>query len=180
MLPEDRDDFVAFVQQHDPVLIVQRDSESLELEALAGLNSMPDKTLIFWNRSLLSSLKRKWIPDPGYYRVDGLHTPTLEFTQSFYSEWEGKPALVQGRLFGDFDQYLAKPPGFEKWYETLVRWIRKNYQKNPCGYGGYVGPAAYEFYKKDGYLLPQTIPPRTDAWLEIISKQHTPPRKRRR
>jgi hypothetical protein len=62
---------------------------------------------------------------------------------------------------------------FEKWYETLVRWIRKNYGKNPASSTGYVGPAAFEFYEKGGYLLPQFLPPKTKEWLTEISTQHS-------
>jgi len=89
------------------------------------------------------------------------------------TNWEGKPALVQGRLYGIFDLYLGKPPEFEKWYETLVRWIRKNYRKSPTSMGGYLGPAAYEFYNEGGYLLPQFLPPRTEVWLAELDKQHS-------
>jgi hypothetical protein len=80
-------------------------------------------------------------------------------------------------LFGDFDPDLGKPPKFEKWYESLTRWIRKNYAKNPAGKDGYVGPAAYEFYKNGGYLLPNFLPPSTKEWLAEIGKQHSRPMK---
>jgi hypothetical protein len=56
------------------------------------------------------------------------------------TRWEGIPALTQGRIYGVFD---AKPPQFEKWYERIVRYIRKNGRKNPISWmGGCVGPAA--------------------------------------
>jgi hypothetical protein len=173
LLPEDRDAFLGFVQEHDPVTIVLRDADSAELECVTDLNIAGGKTLCLWNRKLLAQLERKWIPAPAYYRVDGLWTPTLEFMESFSTTWEGKPALGQGRLFGDFDLYLGKPPEFAKWYDTLVRWIRKHWKKNPAGSTGYVGPAAFEFYEKGGYLLPQFLPPKTKAWLTEIGKQHS-------
>jgi hypothetical protein len=173
LLSEDRDAFLGFAQEHDPVAIILRDADSAEVEFVTDLNIARGKTLCLWNRKLLPHLERKWIPSPGYYRVDGLRTLTLEFTHSFSATWEGKPALGQGRLFGDFDLYLRKPPEFEKWYETLVRWIRKNYKKNPASSTGYIGPAAFEFYEKGGYLLPQTFPPSTKEGLTEIGKQHS-------
>jgi hypothetical protein len=173
MLPEDRNVFIRLVQEHDLVVATLRDSDSSEVQPLADLDVGDKKTLCLWNRRLLPRLERKWIPDPGYYRVDGLQTPTLEFSSSFKAIWEGKPALGQGRLFGDFDLYLGKPPDFEKWYEHLTRWIRKNYRKSPTRTGGYVGPAAYEFYNEGAYLLPQFLPPTTEAWLAEIGKQHS-------
>jgi hypothetical protein len=172
MLPEDRRAFIRLVQEQDPVVVTLRDSDSSEIQSLADLEAGDKKTLCLWNRRLLPLLERKWVP-AGCYRVDGFHPPTLEFNSSFKATWEGKPALGQGRLFGDFDPYLGKPPEFEKWYETMVRWIRKNYRKSPTSMGGYLGPAAYEFYNDGGYLLPQFLPPRTDVWLAELGKQHS-------
>ena len=182
MLPEDRNTFLGFVQEHDPVSIVLRDADSPEVRPLTDLKLVETKTLSLWNSALLPRLERKWVPDPGYYVVDGLRTPTLEFSSSLLTAWEGKPALIQGRLFGDFDSNLNKPRAFEKWYEMLSRWIRKNYRKSPARRYGYIGPAAYDFYSKGGYLLPQFLPPRTDAWLTEIGRQHsrTPTRRGRR
>jgi hypothetical protein len=180
MLPEDRSAFIRLVQERDPVVVTLRDSDSSRVRPLANLSVGDKKTLCLWNRAFLPHLERKWIPDPAYFTVDGLHTPTLEFNFSFKVTWEGKPALGQGRLFGDFDSYLGKPPEFEKWYETLVRWIRKNYRRSPTTMGGYLGPAADEFYNEGGYLLPQFLPPKTEIWRTEIGKQHLSRRTQRR
>jgi hypothetical protein len=173
MLPEDRDAFLYYVQSRDPVVIAVRDSDSAEVLPVTDLDAVSGKTLCLWNRRFLPHLMREWIPDPRYYRVNQLNTATLEFTPSFNATWEGKPGLGQGRLFGNFEPYLGKPEDFEKWYEALVRWIRKNYHKNPRGTSGYVGPAAYAFYRDGGYLLPNFLPPMTKEWLAEIGSQHT-------
>jgi hypothetical protein len=172
MLPDDRDAFLHFVQERDLVTVVARDSDSAEIQPIADFDIGRDKTLCFWNRKILPSLEREWVPSSGYFTVSELRMPILEYTSSFTATGEGKPRLGQGRLFGNFEAYLGKPPEFEKWYETLVRWIRRNYRKNPRGTGGYVGPAAYEFYKSGGYLLPNILPPRTKEWLAEIGKQY--------
>jgi hypothetical protein len=173
MLPEDRDEFLRFVQERDSVVLTRRDGDSLEVRPATRRDIHSGKTLCLWNPRFLRVLEREWITEPGYYRVDALNTPTLEFTPSFRATWEGRPALGQGRLFGNFEPYLKKPKAFEKWYETLARWIRTHYHKNPRGTGGYVGPRAYEFYQKGGYLLPNFLPPRTKEWLAEIGKQHS-------
>jgi hypothetical protein len=172
MLPEDRNEFFRFAQDHNPVVITTRDSDSSEVQP-ADPNVGHNKTLCLWNPKFLPHLERTWIPDPGYYRVESLKAPILEFAPSFTAKWEGKPALGQGRLFGNFEPYLGKPQAFERWYESLVRWIRQNYEKSPASAGGYVGHAAYEFYKSGGYLLPNILPPRTKEWLAEIGKQHS-------
>jgi hypothetical protein len=172
MLPEDQNAFLRHVQERDSIVVAARSSDSAEIQPLPDLEIAGGKTLCLWNPNLLQNLERQWIPEPRYYTVDVLKTPTLEFTPSFTATWEDQPALGQGRLFGNFEPYLKKPREFEKWFESLVRWIRKNYQKNPVGLGGYVAPAALEFYKNGGYLLPNFLPPRTDEWVTIIGKQH--------
>lgn len=177
MLPEDQNAFLRFVQERDSVVIAVRDSDSAEVQPITDLDSSSNKTLILWNPSLLPHIERKWVADPGYYRLDEFALPILEFTSSFSATWEGKPGLGQGRLYGIFEE---KPAAFEKWYEALVRWIRTNYRKNPRGTGGYVGAAAYEFYKGGGYLLPNILPPRTKEWLAEIGKQHAKARAPRR
>jgi hypothetical protein len=169
MLPEDLSKFLDFVQERDAVLAITRDSKSARVRPATDHEIASGQILCLWNRVLLPGLTREWIADPGYYRVDEFRMPVLEFTPSFTAKWEGKPALGQGRLYGLFAE---KPSEFERWYETLVRWIRRNYRANPRGTGGYVGSAAYEFYKNGGYLLPNFVPPKTKEWLAEIAKQH--------
>lgn len=164
--------FLRFVQEHDSTVIVVRDSDSPDVEPLADLNVGADKTLCFWNRKILPHLQRKWVPNPGYYRIDSLHLPVLEFTSSYSAVWEGKPALGQGRLFGNFEPHLKKPDSFTRWYKTLARWIQQNYTKSRATSGGYVGSVALTFYENGGYFLPNVIPPETKEWLREIGKQH--------
>jgi hypothetical protein len=139
----------------------------LSIEAVGSQQSV-----YLWNRSFLPKLERKWIPDPGHYGLSDLYEPILGISPSLLTTWEDKPALVQGQLYGIFDPYLGKPREFQKWYERLVRWIRKSYRRNPTGLSGYVGPEAYEFFQNGGYFLPQYRPVRTQVWLDGIAKQH--------
>jgi len=168
MLPTDQNAFLRHVRERDPVVVAVRDSDSAEVQPAADLDIGSGKTLCLWNRRLLPHLERKWITDPGYYRCDAFSSPILEFTRSFTAAWEGRPALGRGRLYGIF---VDKPQDFQKWYESLVRWITYNYRRNTGNGGGYVGPAAYEFFQNGGYLLPNFLPPRTPVWLAEIGKQ---------
>ena len=169
MMPEDRDDFLRMAQKQDSTVVILRDGDSAKVEPVTQTDFKSDRTLCLWNREFLPHIERKWVPDPGYFRADTLRRPILEFMMSFTTTWEGKPALGQGRLLGDFDLSLGKPPEFEKWFENLARWIRKNYHKNPAIFGGYIGPAAYEFCQSGGVLLPNFVPPRTEKWMAEIS-----------
>ena len=168
MLPEDCDRFLDFVRERDPVLVIKRDSNSAAVESVDNLSVRGNGVFCLWNRTLLSNLDREWIADPGYYRADEFELPILELSPSFKAKWNGKPALCQGRLYGVFE---GKTLEFGRWYEALVRWIRRNLRSNPTSMGGYVGPGAYELYTKGGYLLPVFIPPRTPEWTKEIGKQ---------
>ena len=106
MLPEDQSEFLNMVQEHNSTRTFVRDSDSAEVEPIAG-EADPDKTLCLWNRKLLPHLERKWIPEPGYYRLDTLNAPILEFTPSFTATWEGKPALVRGGCLGTSNRTWA-------------------------------------------------------------------------
>lgn len=174
MQPEDRDVFLQFAQEDDNlVAVISEGSDSPIVRPLEKGDVGSHRKVYLWNRRFLPRLERKWIPGGRYYGVSVLRWPVLELIGSQLTTWEGKPALVQGRLYGIFDPHLEKPPEFEKWYERLVRWIRKNYRRNPTSMGGYLGPTANHLFEQGGYLLPQFLPPRTDIWLTEIGKQHS-------
>jgi hypothetical protein len=165
--------FLRWVQEDDDlVAVVPESSDSPRIQPIETNDLGNHSGFYLWNRRFLPKLKRKWIPGPRHYGVSVLDSAVLEFSGSRLVTWEAKPALIQGRLYGIFDPYLEKPHEFEKWYEHLVRWIRRNYQRNPTSMGGYTAPAAHRLFQDGGYLLPQFEPPRTDVWLAEIDKQH--------
>jgi hypothetical protein len=96
--------------------------------------------------------------------------PVIEFSypSPVQEPWNGRPALIQGRVWAGFEQ---ENKDFERWYNAVVRWIRKNFIRNPVPLGGYVGPAAYDWYKKGGILLPGFRPPITSQWLSWVEAQ---------
>jgi len=178
MLPADVDGLLAEIRSNAPVEVVMRDGDSAEVFPIAALSGGASRdTLILWNRRLSPVLQRKWIDlvSPGYYRVDGFALPVLEFSDSVLTEWEGKPALTQGRIYGQFD---GKPVEFEKWFEQIVRYIRKSWRKNPVALlGGYVGPAAGEWFASGGLILPMFVPPVTLEWTRVMKQQHSAKKK---
>jgi hypothetical protein len=169
LLPEDAHLFLDFAQQHDPVVVMLRDCDSPKIQAL-GDPSLETTTLTLWNKNLLSSLERKHIVFPGreYYGVDG-SLPTLEFSPSRPCQWNGKPAILQGRIYGSFETPV---PGYDEWYNSLARWIRANFIKSPLRLGGYVGPSALKWFEAGGILLPTFLPPKNPEWRKFVEDQH--------
>jgi hypothetical protein len=120
----------------------------------------------------MGSLERKLIRRPGgsnYYRVDD-SLPTLELSPSRLIEWNGKPALLQGRVYGFFDKPFS---GYEEWYKVIADWVRANFRKSPLKLlGGYIGPGAFRWFQESGTLLPMLEPPPTPEWLSFVENQH--------
>lgn len=128
--------------------------------------------MTLWNTALLGSLERKLVKRPGgsdYYQIDA-SLPTLEVSPPRLIKWNGRPALLQGRVNGFFD----KPSeGYEQWYDVVARWIRNNFTRNPLKLlDGYIGPQALKWFQDGGILLPMFEPPPTSEWLSFIENQH--------
>jgi len=168
MLPSDCALFLEFLKERDPVTVTARDADSPKAEPITNPCDAK-KPICLWNRSLLPSLTREYIAnaDGGpYYRVDD-SLPVLEFSPPMLTEWEGLPAILQGRVWGAFktddQQYRA-------WFEAIVRWIRKTYMKTDSP-DSYISPSVQEWRKSGGVLLPMFTPPVTDAWKKFVDQQ---------
>ena len=171
LLKKDCEQLLHFVRNRDPVIILKRDTTSAELAevarpcAEAGIYTL-------WNRPLAPDLARKFVEDHPKigprYTIDG-RLPVIEFSyRGPAQEWEGRPALEQGRLWTGFE---SEDRRFRSWYGSVTRWIRKNFIRNPVSVSGYVGPHAYEWFKKGGCFLPQLRPPATAVWLSWMVAQ---------
>lgn len=168
MHPDDCSLFTAFLTEHDPVIFVARDTASSAVESLAD-PCLEWKTVSVWNRALLTTLSRQYVDnaqDGPYYRVDDAQ-PILELTPSHLTEWEGNPGLLQGRIWGAFKSPDRR---YAAWFDSISRWIRKNYTKNES-LEGYVGPHAQAWCRRGGLLLPQFKPPASETWRKFFNAQ---------
>ena len=170
MLAEDCREFLSFVQQRDPVAVVDRSSK---LEAIEEVQHAWERgeTYSLWNQALLPTLQRTFIrvePEAAsYYRIDS-SLPLIEFwyPSPVPEPWNGRPALTQGRVWAE-----NPTKAFESWYNALIRWIRKNFVRDAVLLGDWIGPAAYQWFKDGGLLLPHFRPPITTSWLSWVEAQ---------
>jgi hypothetical protein len=172
MLADDCKNFTQFLQHRDPVIVVDRSSKSEDIDEVrepwerGGSYSL-------WNQALLPSLKRKFIAvEPkkaSYFRIDSI-LPIIElsYPSPVQEPWNGRPSLTQGRVWAEFENRDKK---FETWYNAVVRWIRKNFVRDAVMLNGYIGPAAYQWFKDGGILLPHLRPPVTKTWLSWVEAQ---------
>jgi hypothetical protein len=184
VLPEDCAVFVRFVQEHDPeVRFIPAESV---VSALAPTDNpcVLGHTWYMWNRSVIKNLWRRRILQESEVPVYRIHTsePVIELHLPAITEWNGKPALTQGRIYASFDR---PSESMTKWFAALASWIRRNYARNPnASLGGYVGPAALAWQRNGGIFLPTFKPPITPTWTSLIehggSTKVTPNKSRRR
>ncbi len=170
MLPEDCRRFVLFLREHDPVIVTEWYSpDSAEIEGI----SRPWEGgghYCLWNQAILPSLRR--MATGNQFSID-FSAQIIEFSYSSpaLEPWNGQPALIQGRIWASFEN---ENKAFERWYNAVVRWIRKNFIRDlALGFDrDSIGPAAYEWFKNGGLLLPQFRPPITDEWLAWTDVQN--------
>jgi len=173
MFPQDCTGLIRFVQDHDPVVVIPYDSDSPQV---VEVHTPCERAGVFclWNQGLLPLLEYRHIPksDHGpYFRVDS-RLPVLEFIKSVQVEWNGHPALLQGRIYSPFECPKGQREKLEKWYSSLILWIRRHWVKNPVPLlGGYVGPTAFAAYRGGVTLLPMFAPPLTPQWISWSAAQ---------
>ena len=170
MLPEDCRRFLLFLQERDPVIVTEWYSS--ELAEIQEVNRPWERGghYCLWNQAILPALARK--ATGKYFNID-FSAPVIEFTYEspVLESWNGQPALTQGRIWASFE---TENKAFEKWYNAAVRWIRKNFIRDlAVGHDrDSIGPAAHEWFRAGGLLLPNFRPPLTEAWLAWASVQN--------
>lgn len=109
--------------------------------------------LWLWSSDVCSAPVVRWVAQQQYYVIDGSQSEVIEFSRSH----ERDGALIRGRIWAEmfglksneatYERY-EKSPAFEKWFDSLTRWIKKNYAK--VSLFEYAGPGALEFQRSGG------------------------------
>jgi hypothetical protein len=171
--PGDVNQLVAALHAEDPLEIATKRGISAMPERLAFVpDNMIGQTLVLWSERFALNPERDFIAraETPYFLMNEQTQPVLEFSLSTLTTWDAQPALTQGRIYGLFEHKTAD---FEKWFERIIRYIRRHWRKNPAVWmSGYVGPAAIEWFEKGGLLLPNYIPPVRSDWILRLGDQH--------
>lgn len=170
MMPEDCRRFVRFLRERDPVVVTRwHSSESADIEDVQRPWESGAKYCL-WNQAILPRLNRE--ATGRYFNVDS-SLPVIEFDYPSPSlePWNSQHVLIQGRIWASLETDNKQ---FGPWYNAAVRWIRKNFLRDP-GVGldrDSIGPAAYEWFRSGGLLLPGFRPPVTESWLAWADVQN--------
>lgn len=164
MIDDDCAAFLEFVLKRPGLSFVLRNSHSpTPVEVVNPCE--PEQDLYIWDSSLVPDLSPRRVVDADgrtrYYIDDRL--PLIEFGRPAPADWDGRPALTQGRI------HVLEPnqsPPLSKWFDALAAWIRRSFRRNPSArVGGYVGPGAWQWHEQTGaLLLPFVRPPVTEDW----------------
>ena len=170
-LADDLRQFLLFASDRDPITVVTRDSPRSAIEAVSDPTTTTD-VLMMWNRNVVPVIEREHVrrsAGPDYYEIPQ-SLPVLELSPSRTVVWDGRPALLRGRLYGSAFENSSQ--AYLAWYNALTRWIRSHFAKNPVKQlDGYVGPAALTWFRRGGVLLPWPEPSVSANWAKFVEDQ---------
>jgi hypothetical protein len=175
VLAKDVNELLIAMHGKEPLEVAFRRGNAVTPERLPFVpENIDGQVLVMWSERFAPNLQARYVPaQPPYYCIDEQTESVFELSLSRLTTWQGRPALTQGRIYAVFQN---KQPEFEKCYDQLIRYIRRHWRKNPTDpikVGGYLGPAASEWFDRGGLLLPGYIPPVRSDWIERLSKQHS-------
>lgn len=154
MTEEDEKEFVEFVMSTGRIEIIPEDMNSRDerWETLPPwIEDTRHSDVLLHNTEIQGELFYLYSQEKNTFSISTSESPVIEFTRSK----QRANALMSGRLYATFeafgtdeDAYVPKDPAFDKWYEKIVRWIRRRYQR--LEWNSYAGPKAMEFKRKGG------------------------------
>ncbi|MEE9223673.1 MAG: hypothetical protein V3U51_02880 [Thermoplasmata archaeon] len=154
MTEEDEKGFMEFVMSTGRIEIIPEDMESRDdrWETLSPwIEDTGHSDVFFHNTEIPGELFYLYSQQKGVFSVSTSESPIVEFSRSI----QRRNALMSGRLYAVFkaysfdeDAYVPKDPAFDKWYEKIVRWIKRRYRR--LEWNSYAGPKAMDFKRKGG------------------------------
>ncbi len=188
-----RDDETAFLAHVKGTGRAELFPSVLETERPEPVLALPDKVsatlaekrFFFFNHEVSSRLFSIQSKDASHYSFDWMRSSAIEYQRCVIEE----EVMYPGRIFADFTYYdrksnslLTKELEFEKWYESLAKWIRKSYHPIRLYDPGrskvpswilYAGPGAQSFNKAGGKFSVNPPGGRTFILIDLEGKKTT-------
>lgn len=171
-LPEDEQEFLAFLHKDPDVAILRDRSKTPELNVMKQLTLLPRSewgwSLCIWNmRFPINESHIRKVDLKAYdktqmefvqtgevvYCLNIGNAPVIEFSRSFINQ-DGH--LLKGRIWAEKHafrdgEFFYKGDDFVKWYERVARWLRRNFLR-VTNVDGYFGKSALKWYQGGGVL----------------------------
>ena len=155
----DEKEFLASVRELGPLSVIFNtftDESAMEVQSLQPVGiSVYDDNLSLVNPTV-GAIKYEFYPSQTYYCVDLTESEVVQFNRcKSVDSW-----LANGRLwFEEKTSQGRKSAAFSKWANSLLRWVRRHYEKDGSGLY-YVAPQALELLKAGKLQLgPPSEPP---------------------
>jgi hypothetical protein len=172
MTSKDEKDFLDYARSTCNLAILPYTSKESVFKPLESLS--PPKSQDFWwnlwlvNMDISHKVVTKFIPEQGYFLVDESASDVLEFSRSLPFDDRLNRGRIWAEFYSHFDdntgQLVKKDQELGKWFERLVRWIRKNFRKEDSLI--YIGPCAQELLDSIDF-----VPEQGWSWLRLIPKK---------
>jgi hypothetical protein len=153
--PRDITALEARIRKRDPITILHRRSPTEKPRVLSSLDFMEDEQrwLYYYlvRESDLSEVVTEHVPAQGYWTIDGLRSPVVQFNSC---DFDGK-ILRRGRVYyqrGFYENgaWVEKNEDFQRWADSILRSVRKFLIKQN---GEYIGPDAGFWLHSEGGKL---------------------------
>jgi hypothetical protein len=151
MFPQDEADFLEFVFKDSTIVarlpVFENPEESIIKNPGYLLDNPEIRVILYWNTTLgfkpeyFKRIQRKIFNEETgnfieleeeYFKVDSFNAPVIEHNRSFARN-DGH--FVQGRIWAEMhriennEKYVYKGLEFEKWYDQIAKWVRKNFTR---------------------------------------------------
>ncbi len=159
MLPEDEDTFLKFLRQ-DPnnTLVRYYSDKAIDVISFDVVQTLNELAVFIWNTSFpsLEGFVEKNTDRQGqvFFGIDVWRAPVIEYSRSTFTT---DNRLLRGRIWAEMypligQEFIHKGTEFEKWYDSIARWLRRNLIRVKELYA-YMGPEALQWYQEKGGLL---------------------------
>ena len=148
----DEEEFMRFVRSTGDIVVLPPYIKNPHNPGVTALPQPASKNFNYamhlFNRSVSSRLFFMYSDKMACHIVDGIDSSVVEFKRTI--AWDKKMRV--GRLYAEFKyvdsggKWASKEPEFQKWYELLARWIRRNYSRE-IDPDYYFGPGALSAVK---------------------------------
>jgi hypothetical protein len=119
---------------------IHHEEKLSELDGLLPLSPERFMTVFLARREDVSLIKSSFVEQQGYWSIDSLTSPVVEFSLPYERDTGAvRPWPSGGRLWfstgwwGEFDEWATQPTGFVDWADSLLRWIRRHFVRGDHG-----------------------------------------------
>ena len=156
--PPDIAELESVIRELEPIVVLHDRSQTMNPRTLASLRfSENAEPLLFYylvRKADLPEVVTRHVPAQGYWTVDVLRSPVVEFNSCYFDHRilrRGRVYYVDG-FYGEDGTWIEKPESFQSWAKAVLRATRKSLKKYATDY---IGKDAMAWLtREDGKLVP--------------------------